>query len=624
MKIRRLAGVSAGLLLALGTALVTVAPVAAASGGAAGSTYHPITPTRIVDTRYGIGMSGALSVHQARTFTVASSGGGVLIGGGAVVPAGATAVTGNLTVTAQTSNGYLYIGPDPVDYPTSSTLNFPVGDNRANAVTVALSATGSLSVTFVAPTFGQTAQVVFDVSGYFASDPADSTYVPLTPARILDTRYSIGLGGVFTSSSARSFPVVGRGGVPAGATAVTGNLTVTAQTGAGYLYVGPTPTNAPTSSTLNFPAGDNRANAVAVPLGPDGSLSITYISASSSYSTAAIFDVTGYFIGGGGGALYYPIAPERAADSRSDSGLNGPIPNVVPVSLAISGGNSPVPAEAQAVTGNVTITQQHGAGWVAVTPYTFVPGTSTLNFPVGDDRANEFISALGGSSLGLTYASSIAGTAQIVVDITGYFAGGSFAAPAAPAFTGMNLYRATAWSHQATQSWCTGASTQMMLNLVTGVSDHSSTNQGTYVSYAYHHSLYLAKGGVGAEIDGWANAATAYGAGTYAVAAYTTQDAALKAAATRMRISGKPVGLVVMEGHHAWVMAGFTSTGDDPALGQNFTLTSVVVMAPDYGTISYDPAPGAAESIAYMKTKLTGYTDDFPTIWDGKFAIIAP
>jgi hypothetical protein len=76
-------------------------------------------------------------------------------------------VTGNLTVTGQTSNGYLYIGPVAMNNPTSSTLNFPAGDDRANAVTVALSATGTLSITFVAPSSGPTAHAIFDVTGYY-------------------------------------------------------------------------------------------------------------------------------------------------------------------------------------------------------------------------------------------------------------------------------------------------------------------------------------------------------------------------------------------------------------------------------------------------------------------------
>jgi hypothetical protein len=80
-------------------------------------------------------------------------------------------VTGNLTVTGQSLGGYLYFGPAGMNNPTSSTLNFPVGDDRANAVTVALgdgspSPLGSLSVTYVGSGPG-TSQAIFDVTGYF-------------------------------------------------------------------------------------------------------------------------------------------------------------------------------------------------------------------------------------------------------------------------------------------------------------------------------------------------------------------------------------------------------------------------------------------------------------------------
>jgi hypothetical protein len=78
-------------------------------------------------------------------------------------------VTGNLTVTAQTGPGYLYLGPAAMNDPTSSTLNFPAGDDRANGVTVALGAGDTLSVTFVAPAPGPTVHVIFDVTGYFQS-----------------------------------------------------------------------------------------------------------------------------------------------------------------------------------------------------------------------------------------------------------------------------------------------------------------------------------------------------------------------------------------------------------------------------------------------------------------------
>jgi hypothetical protein len=83
------------------------------------------------------------------------------------VPSNATAVTGNLTVTQQSSAGFLFAGPIAMNNPTSSTLNFPMNDDRANAVTVALSSSGTLSITYAAATLGKTAQAIFDVTGYF-------------------------------------------------------------------------------------------------------------------------------------------------------------------------------------------------------------------------------------------------------------------------------------------------------------------------------------------------------------------------------------------------------------------------------------------------------------------------
>jgi hypothetical protein len=249
------------------------------------TTYHALSPARVLDTRDGTGLWGAFSSHVARTFGVTGHGG---------VPANAIAVTGNLTVTQQTSLGYLYIGPIAMNGPTSSTLNFPLGDDRANGVTVALGAGGTLSVTYAAPTLGPTAQVIFDVTGYFTPDTTGATYHALSPARVLDTRDGTGLSGAFSSHVARTFGVSGHGGVPTNAIAVTGNLTVTEQTALGYLYVGPNAMNDPTSSTLNFPTGDDRANGVTVALGAGGTLSVTYVAVPGA-NAQVIFDVTGYF-----------------------------------------------------------------------------------------------------------------------------------------------------------------------------------------------------------------------------------------------------------------------------------------------------------------------------------------
>jgi len=165
-----------------------------------------------------------------------------------------------------TGAGYLYIGPVATNGPTTRR-------STSHSATIGLTGSpwpwrgGTLSVTFVAAaSAAATAHVIFDVTGYFTPDTSGASYFPLDPTRLLDTRNGTGLAGPFSSHAARTFQVTGIGGVPTTATAVTGNLTVTGQTGAGYLYVGPVATNDPTSSTLNFPLGDDRANGVTVAL----------------------------------------------------------------------------------------------------------------------------------------------------------------------------------------------------------------------------------------------------------------------------------------------------------------------------------------------------------------------
>jgi hypothetical protein len=382
-----------------------------------GATYHAITPARILDSRDGTGgLSGPFSSHIARTFQVTGNGG---------VPSSATAVTGNLTVTQQSSLGFLFIGPAAQNNPTSSTLNFPVGDDRANAVTVALAITGTLSVTYAAPTLGPTAHVIFDVTGYFTPDATGATYHALTPKRLLDSRDGTGGLSIFNSHVAQSFQVSGGTSVvPANAIAVTGNLTVTQQTKNGFLYIGPDQANNPSSSTLNFPYADDRANAVTVALGTNGVLWVTYAAPTLGPTAHVIFDVTGYFTPDMTGATFVPLAPRRLLDSRDGTGGLSIFNSHVAQSFQVSGGTSVVPANAIAVTGNLTVTQQTKNGFLYIGPDSMNdPTSSTLNFPLGDDRANAVDVALSSAGkLSVTYAAPTPGpTAQVIFDVTGYF-----------------------------------------------------------------------------------------------------------------------------------------------------------------------------------------------------------
>ena len=157
------------------------------------STYVPVTPVRMLDTRTGNGLAGRFTASTARTLQITGRNG---------IPAAAVAVTGNLAVTNQTAAGWLAMTPTPNNNPTTSTLNFPFGDVRANNVTTSLSA-GKVSIVYKAPG-GKTTHVVFDVTGYFLEDTTGATYKPITPVRRLDTRSAIGLSGKFTAGVPRT------------------------------------------------------------------------------------------------------------------------------------------------------------------------------------------------------------------------------------------------------------------------------------------------------------------------------------------------------------------------------------------------------------------------------------
>jgi hypothetical protein len=118
------------------------------------------------------------------------------------------------------------------------------------------------------------------------------------PVRLLDTRPSSGApitNGGHPLTSGQTFTVqvtgitVGGIGVPAGAVAVLGNITVTNVQGGGDLRFYPSGTGAPFVSSINYSA-TTVANFAVVGLGSDGALVIHVDGA----GTDAIFDIAGF------------------------------------------------------------------------------------------------------------------------------------------------------------------------------------------------------------------------------------------------------------------------------------------------------------------------------------------
>jgi hypothetical protein len=379
----------------------------------AGTTYNPVTPIRLLDSRVGNGTTGAFVHGTPKTIVIAGRGG---------IPANAVAITANLTIAGQTAAGYASLTQTPIANPATSTINFPVGDDRANNVTTPLSSAGAVSITYRASA-GKAAHFILDVTGYFLNDNAGATYNAIAgnPVRVLDSRFGTGLSGKFFPSTPRTFQVTGPS-VPAGAIAISGNVTVVNATRAGFVSLTPTPQANPTTSTINFPAGDTRANGVTVPLSVDGKLSAVY--KSSGGSTNLILDVTGFYLDDLNGARFVPLTPGRRMDTRfaaPQEGLGGPFSANIARTLVIEPYQG-VPANATAVTGNLTVVGQQRAGYVSMTTTANNnPATSTINFPLGDIRANGVTGPLSGpGSVGLVYKAS-GGLTHLILDLTGYF-----------------------------------------------------------------------------------------------------------------------------------------------------------------------------------------------------------
>lgn len=142
----------------------------------------------------------------------------------------------------------------------------------------------------------------------------------------------------------------------------------------------------------------------------------------------------------------------------------------------------------------------------------------------------------------------------------------------------MNLFRKGDFVPQYTFEWCVGASLQMMRNLTDAKVTRSRATQQKYWEMA--RDLSSSPFG-GANPRGWTAVLNELGYGPYKLVSIPKYKDALRVAASAMRDTGRPVGLVMWKGRHAWVMSGFTSDAD-PRGGDDFDVTGVRVLDPLY------------------------------------------
>ncbi len=244
----------------------------------------------------------------------------------------------------------------------------------------------------------------------YTSLPA--AYTAQSPNRILDTRSSgqtLGSGGSLNLTVAGGTTLV-----PATATGVILNVTVTNTTAPSYLTVWPAGSPRATVSNLNWVAGETRANLVNVSVGAGGQVSIF----NGVGSADVVVDEEGYFaapVGMGGG--YNSLTPARLLDTRL-SGQTMSTGSTIDLPVLGAGG---VPATGvSAVVLNVTATNTASQGYFTVFPSLTVRSTaSNVNWKAGWTLPNRVIVKVGLNGKVSIYNGQ--GAADAVIDVSGYF-----------------------------------------------------------------------------------------------------------------------------------------------------------------------------------------------------------
>ncbi|GAB3868906.1 hypothetical protein ACFPIJ_05600 [Dactylosporangium cerinum] len=263
--------------------------------------YFALPPSRILDTRNGIGgiTTSPIGPGQTLRFNANWSVGTNSTG---------TAVVLNVTVDSPTSAGFLTIFRAGTARPTASSLNFPAGWVGANSVTVPLGVNGLVDIYNAA---GRTNVIVDIVGAYHGADDDNYSwggeYQPHNPTRLLDTREDGDgpLPGFFYVTVFADYGAVANPHVKALAV----NITAVDPQQGGYLTAWSGANGLPDASTLNFKPHTVVPNFAVIPTSPcavvprcAGIPSIAILNASSG-ATHIVVDVVGFYddatLGGG-------------------------------------------------------------------------------------------------------------------------------------------------------------------------------------------------------------------------------------------------------------------------------------------------------------------------------------
>ena len=371
-------------------------------------TYMPVTPTRVLDTRYPSGGYHALGSGSTISLPVTNVAG--------VPSTGVTAVVMNVTADSQASSGWMTVYPDGESRPTTSNLNFPAWRVIPNLVTVPV-VDGKVDIY----NNSGTVNVWADMVGYYTSSGTGSRLASFGPTRVMDTRYGTGVAkGPVGAGGHVTLNVAAVAGAPTNITAVVMNVTATGSSGSTWVTVYPDSattgaTKVPNTSTLNVTPTRTTPNLAIVPV-TDGKVDFY-----NAVGTVNLFaDITGFFTSNPTGGVFHTLNPTRLLDTRYGiGGVSKPVGAGATIGLQVSG-NSGIPLKGvTAVVMNVTETGPTASSWVIVYPDgQSRPTTSNLNFSKGLTVPNLVIVPVVDGRIDFY---NQAGSVNLFADVTGFF-----------------------------------------------------------------------------------------------------------------------------------------------------------------------------------------------------------
>jgi hypothetical protein len=394
------------------TSVMILPSAASAAVPTAAGVYASVTPSRLLDTSIGLGASKAAVAANGTVHLQVTGRGGV-------AASGVSAVALNVTVTAPGKGGFVSVYAEGATPSVTPSLNFVKGQTVTNLVIAPVGTNGMVALRNSST---GTIQLVADVSGYYlAGTPLlAGAFGSLASSPLLDT--SIGLGAPKAAVAANGtvhLQATGRGGVPAGVSAVVLNVTVTAPAKAGFLSVYAEGATPPGTSSLSFTKGQTVTSLVIAPVGTNGMVALRN---SSTGTIQLVADVSGYYLAGTPvvAGAFGSLASSPLLDTRI--GLGAPKAAVAAngtVHLQVTGRGG-VPAGVSAVVLNVTVTAPAKAGFVGVyAEGALPPATSSLNFTKGQTVTSLVIAPVGTNGM-VALRNASTGTIQLVADVSGY------------------------------------------------------------------------------------------------------------------------------------------------------------------------------------------------------------